>query len=308
MSAAVAAAPGERRAFLRRLFDEGLLLDTGMPGVFGRGPVFEALIRRLERMFDGPCGEQGAQRVFFPPLTPRETLQRTGFVANFPHLCGSVHAFGGDDEAHQRLLARVAAGADWGDCLEQTEAVLTPAACYPLYPTQTGTLPAAGRLFDLTAYCFRREPSDDPARLQAFQVRENVRLGSPEQVQAWRQGWSRRALELLRALGLPARLVPASDPFFGRGGRLMRASQRELELKLELVVPLWSDASPTAVASFNYHQAHFGQVFAIHLPDGSEAHSACLGFGLERIAMALLRVHGLDPARWAAPVRERLGP
>ncbi|HEY1334850.1 MAG TPA: hypothetical protein VGF31_11390, partial [Myxococcaceae bacterium] len=59
----------------------------------------------------------------------------------------------------------------------------------------------------------------------------------------------------------------------------------------------------TAVCSFNYHQDHFGRLFEISLPDGSIAHTACLGFGLERATLALFRRHGLDPREWPAAVR-----
>ena len=37
------------------------------------------------------------------------------------------------------------------------------------------------------------------------------------------------------------------------------------------------------------------------------AHTSCVGFGLERIALALYRRHGFDRARWPSPVREALG-
>jgi hypothetical protein len=37
------------------------------------------------------------------------------------------------------------------------------------------------------------------------------------------------------------------------------------------------------------------------------AHTACLGFGLERITLALVKRHGLDQERWPATVREELG-
>ena len=39
--------------------------------------------------------------------------------------------------------------------------------------------------------------------------------------------------------------------------------------------------------------------------DGEVAHTACVGFGMERIALALFRTHGLDPERWPRRVRER---
>ena len=42
--------------------------------------------------------------------------------------------------------------------------------------------------------------------------------------------------------------------------------------------------------------------------DGRFAHSACIGFGLERIALALFAAHGFDPASWPAAVRGVLAP
>ena len=40
---------------------------------------------------------------------------------------------------------------------------------------------------------------------------------------------------------------------------------------------------------------------------GGPAHTACLGFGLERITLALFRAHGFDVDRWPATAREELG-
>ena len=102
----------------------------------------------------------------------------------------------------RNLGVRTSDGPELTQKLEKPRAVwvMVPAACYPLYPTLRGTLPEAGRLYDFTAYCFRREPSEDPTRMQAFQVRENVRLGSPDQVRTWREGWTRRGLGFLEGL------------------------------------------------------------------------------------------------------------
>jgi seryl-tRNA synthetase len=138
-----------------------------------------------------------------------------------------------------------------------------------------------------------------------FHMRELVRIAEPETVQTWRDGWRDRALELLRCLGLPAELDVASDPFFGRSGRMMAASQREQALKFEILVPI-AGPEPTAVASFNYHQEHFAGLYGITTADGGVAHTACLGFGHERVVLALLKTHGLDVGAWPAPVRREL--
>jgi len=141
-----------------------------------------------------------------------------------------------------------------------------------------------------------------------FRMREFIRLDTAESVTGWRASWMDRGMALLRSLGLPVSLVTASDPFFGRVGRMLAANQREQELKFEIVVPVVSEQRPTAIMSFNYHQDHFGHVFGIKTADGQTAHTACLGFGLERVVMALFKTHGFDPQKWPAPVRARLWP
>jgi seryl-tRNA synthetase len=136
-------------------------------------------------------------------------------------------------------------------------------------------------------------------------MRENVRIGPAEAVVAWHGDWVRRGGEILGALGLETEAVPANDPFFGRAGRMLAASQREQGLKLERVFAVDGE-KPTAIMSINYHQEHFGADFGIETEDGGVAHSACWGFGLERVTLALLSAHGLELRDWPEAVRERL--
>jgi seryl-tRNA synthetase len=189
-----------------------------------------------------------------------------------------------------------------------TDLVLVPAACYPVYPVIAARDPLApgGVALDLGAsYVFRHEPSQDPARMQAFHQRELVRIGEPETVIGWREAVRERALQLLGGLGLEAASEVASDPFFGRAGRMLAASQRDQQLKFEIVVQIAGD-EPTAVSSFNYHQDHFASTFGIERADGGVVHTACVGFGEERVVLALLAAHGLDVESWPQSVRREL--
>jgi len=101
-------------------------------------------------------------------------------------------------------------------------------------------------------------------------------------------------------------IVPANDPFFGRGGAMLAANQIEDEAKFEVVTEVY-EGTQTAIASANYHGEHFGSDFALSLSDGSVAQSACVGFGMERIVLALANRHGLELDEWPAAVRTQLG-
>lgn len=88
---------------------------------------------------------------------------------------------------------------------------------------------------------------------------------------------------------------------------MLASNQLQENLKTELVVRIYGDLDDgTAVVSCNCHREHFGENFAITTPDGEYAHSACVGFGMERIALALLSTHGLDVSEWPSEVRVRL--
>jgi seryl-tRNA synthetase len=137
-------------------------------------------------------------------------------------------------------------------------------------------------------------------------MREQVRLGEPAEVQAWREAWYARAAELFEGLQLPVQRVVANDPFFGRGGRMLAVNQLQQEMKFELVTAITSQELPTAIFSFNYHETHFTELYGIESHAGATAHSGCLGIGLERITLALFKRHGFDPRAWPAGVRTLL--
>ncbi|HEV7992581.1 MAG TPA: amino acid--[acyl-carrier-protein] ligase [Gemmatimonadaceae bacterium] len=292
--------------FTRELIDHGLLVPSGVEGVFGKNGTFEAIIAGIDALVVESAADLDTDVFRFPPVIPRALLEKSQYLGAFPQLIGSVHSFTGDDADHAAVLRTVQESGDWGKAFSSTEVVLTPAACYPVYGMLAGTLPPSGRTIDVASYCYRHEPSPDPARMQSFRMHEVVRLGSAESCVAFRDDWLVRGARLLERVGLDAQCVPANDPFFGRRGRLLAATQREQQLKYELVVAITSKEKPTAVASANWHQDHFGELFGIHQANGATANTACVGFGLERIALALLRTHGTKVRDWRANVRATL--
>ncbi len=292
--------------FNQALVGAGLVLPSTVRGIQGRGAVFEDVLERFDALVMRQQAAQSAEHMSFPPVVARQLIEKLGYLESFPQLIGSVHGFRGTDAQAQQMAAKAAEGQCWEDMLEITDVMMTPAACYPVYPLFSGLLPEGGRLVTVRGWCFRHEPSDEPTRMQTFRMREFIRVGAPDTVEHWRDEWLATSLRLLENLGLPAQSDVANDPFFGRGARMLAMSQREQRLKFEILVPIISSENPTAVCSFNWHQEHFTSKFAVRQQDGEVAHTACLGFGLERVTLALLKVHGIDPACWPASVRELL--
>ena len=292
------------------LLAEGVLHATSVPGLYQRSETFEAIVRGIESVVHrtGQESEPYEPLLYLAPIMPRDAFVKTDYLRSFPDMIGSVETFEGGDRDHAELLRMVDAGEDWTRALEASELTLSSAACHSIYPQLDPELPPAGRSLEVQGFCFRHEPSEDPVRMQSFRQHEFVHVGSPEGALAHRDNWLARALDILSALGLPVEPVVANDPFFGRAGRMLGKNQLEIELKHEIICPVTSEDKPTAIGSTNYHLEHFGAPFGMRTTEGETAHSACIGFGLERITLALLAVHGLKPSDWPSAVRERLWP
>jgi seryl-tRNA synthetase len=295
-------------SFLDRLFDKGLLIDTGVDGLYGRSGQFEDVIAGFERLIGTVGGGDKAEVIRFPPGINRAYFEKSGYMKSFPQLAGTVHSFCGCELDHVSLIKSMDEGTDWTKDQKITDIVLTPAACYPLYPTiaKRGKLPENGGLYDIQSYCFRHEPSKDPARQQLFRMREYVRMGTESDVTEFRQLWMDRGVEMMEKIGLEVKIDIANDPFFGRAGKMLVNNQRDQNLKFELLIPVTSTTNLTACMSFNYHQDSFGTKWGLNLENGEVAHTACVGFGLERIALALFAKHGLDVEAWPQAVRDTL--
>jgi seryl-tRNA synthetase len=284
-----------------------LFHETGVDGVYARTGRYESVVEALTALISS-YRPADAEVMRFPPVMSRAQLERHGYLKSFPNLLGAVSCLCGSERHIRGIVDRFYEGEDWTPNLGAADLVLAPAACYPVYPLAAarGPVPADGLTFDVAADCFRREPSTDIDRFQSFRMREYVRVGTPAQIAAFREAWIERAVAIADRLVLAHRVDVANDPFFGRGGQLAAASQREQALKFELLVPVRSHEEPTACMSFNYHQDHFGLTWDLRLADGAPAHTGCVAFGMDRMAVAVFATHGADEAAWPKSVREAL--
>ncbi len=284
-----------------------LFHETGVDGVYARTGAYEGVVEALAALIS-TYRPQGAEVWRFPPVMSRKHLERHGYLKSFPNLLGCVSCLSGSEREIREVVDRFESGGSWTDELGAADLVLAPAACYPVYPIAAarGPVPAEGLKFDVACDCFRREPSRDIDRFQSFRMREYVCIGAPEQIQEFREAWIDRAKGLADRLELPYRVDLASDPFFGRPGKMAASIQLQQELKFELLIPVRSEEEPTACMSFNYHRDHFGEVWGLRTADGQAAHTGCVAFGMDRLAVALFSTHGVDVEAWPASVRQAL--
>ena len=309
-----AIAPSQARSLANRLDDPmglmeaSLLFQTGVDGVYGRSGLYEDVVNGLSGLITR-YREPRTEVLRFPPVMSREVLEKSGYLKSFPNLLGCVCALHGTEAEIRTAADRQAEGGDWTSSLRSSELVLTPAACYPIYPlvASRGAIPVGGLRFDVACDCFRREPSVKMDRLQSFRMREYVCIGSPDEVSEFRERWLERGRQLAEFLGLDYSIALANDPFFGRAGQMVGISQRQQALKFELLVPLYSVDEATACMSFNYHRDHFGTVWGIRDSTQATAHTGCVAFGIDRLAVALFWKHGPDIRDWPASVRDAMG-
>src|SRR3954453_13268910 len=188
-----------------------ILQPTPANGVQGRTAPYEDVIAGLTALITRHR-PPGTEVLRFPPVMSRALLEKSGYLKSFPHLLGCVSSLTGTEASIRALVEGRTAGREWIEGLAATDLVLTPAACYPVYPiiAARGDVPRTGVLVDVESYCFRREASSELGRMQAFRMREYVCIGGPDTALGFRESWKTRAEELATQLGVPFSLLPAS--------------------------------------------------------------------------------------------------
>src|SRR6202048_2974798 len=138
---------------------EVLFPKMGTDGVYARTALYEDMVERLAALITRHR-EPDTEVMRFPPVMNRGQLEKSGYLKSFPNLLGCVCGLYGTEREIPPGVARFGAGGVWTTSLSPADLVLSPAACYPVYPIAAarGPLPLGGLRFDVAADCFRRQP------------------------------------------------------------------------------------------------------------------------------------------------------
>ncbi|MDI1480359.1 aminoacyl--tRNA ligase-related protein [Polyangium sp. y55x31] len=268
-------------------------LRTGQSAL--SGPLLD-LAERLDRSFLQIAEAFQAKEHRFPPMIEAAELHRLDYFRSFPQLATFPVSLDDAEENLRRFVEGDVLRPDGGLALTASatiDAVLTPAACYPIYIHAQATNSDRARYFTVRATCYRREDHFEPlVRQRAFTMREIVCIGTADEVRqflAQTRAWVARWQE---AIGLPIAWLTATDPFFMPSRSSKHLMQRLLPTKVEMTYE-----GRVAIGSVNLHQDHFGATFVIER-DGRPAQSGCVAFGIERWIHAITKHFGKDPDRW----------
>jgi seryl-tRNA synthetase len=253
--------------------------------------------------------DYGARPCQYPTTLAIATLERCHYFASFPHhMTFGTHVRDNLGAIEQLSVAR-SEQHDLGALLAKPTHALSPAVCFHAYRSLADARLDENVTVTAKGHCFRHEAKNFATleRLWDFTLREVVFVGAADWVEERRQAWVRETGRFVEALGIDAWIETANDPFFATNFVAQRYFQRVSHTKYELRLALpYAPGRSLAAASFNAHREFFGRSFAI-AHEGGWAHTACVGFGLERFVWALFAQLGPDIDAWPSRTRIALG-
>ncbi|QUS39094.1 hypothetical protein RPMA_09790 [Tardiphaga alba] len=272
--------------------------------------IYSGLLSRLVRFLDDAILRRFAPSFkpieeTYPNVIPIESLWRANHLSGFPEHLHLVSHLESDVESLDAFATRARqfkVEAISHDDSPQAASLLAhnPSTCYHCYALRAGRDIGPDQAITAITRCHRYEAINhrQPGRLLEFSMREIIFLGTPDYVRATRV----RSLELVEQMvsdwSLYGTLVTANDPFFSSDFSNKAGQQHRLAMKYEYKADLPPHQS-ISVLSSNLHGPTFSKAFGI-TQGRHPINTGCIGFGLERIALALIAQHGDDVTTWPA--------
>jgi hypothetical protein len=123
----------------------------------------------------------------------RKQLEKPATKA-FP-ICWVACALHGSEASIRSAVGRYDNGGDWTTSVTSSDLVLSPAACYPVYPIVATRGPLAGRRFAVRhrSRRFRHELAQKTRSAAIVSHARFMRIGSPREILEFRESWMAKA-------------------------------------------------------------------------------------------------------------------
>lgn len=241
----------------------------------------------------------------YPNVIPIESLWQANHLSGFPEHLHLVSHLDSDVEVLDAFSARARqfkVEAVSHDDTPQAASRLAhnPSTCYHCYALRAGRDIGPDQAITAITRCHRYEAINhrQPGRLLEFSMREIIFLGSPDYVRETRVRSLELVEQMVRDWSLYGALVTANDPFFSSDFTHKTGQQHRLGMKYEYKADMPPHPS-ISILSSNLHGPTFSKAFGI-TQNRHPINTGCIGFGLERMALALIAQHGPDLTVWPA--------
>ncbi len=277
------------------------MIRAGMVKDFGDGHVaysglFLDLVQRLDSAFQDVAAEIGAEPVHMPNFISLDYMKRMGVFDKYPHHLYFLSPLVPDIEKIEKFQSEEeSSDPRIVEYLKDPRYCLKTSACALLYPLLENTAFSRPAHYTMLGCCTRHETkmATSLERLTEFTMREIVFVGDEAGADEFQRFCVTLLQDLIESFDLTARIASASDSFFVSNYgkyRLMQLLGKE-KFEAQLVIP--DTGADIAVGSFNHHRRFFGQRFGFSYC-GEPAASACIGFGLERLAYGIVCQCGME--------------
>jgi seryl-tRNA synthetase len=287
----------------------GALYECG-EGIFAYGGALLKLLRYFSaKTREMGINQFGATEYEFPDLFPVVPFQQGGYFETFPHHIMFQTTLRNDIEVLNEFSRT-----GWEDGNRTLKNINTPvnvlknAACGPIYPmlAQHDIGPEMQVYYTL-GRCFRNEAANifELARLNEFSMAEVVFIGKDDLIRAGMEKAKQLWYYWIDLFNLNCVIESANDSFFAGNYKKLKFFQKIGDSKIELKLLLPHCGQYIACSSANYHRTHFSKKYDIRSGEGF-CHTACIAFGMERLAYAFLCQHGCEPEHWDQPIWDEI--
>ena len=250
-----------------------------------------------------------AQKTEMPTLIPLSVYEKGRYFENFPHHIMFQTTLDNDLQVLDEFAKNgTKDGAIFKRMITPTN-VLRHAACAPVYAfLGNSKLDSAKPLaMIVSGKCYRNEGNNvfELARLKEFYMKEVVFVGTPEQTAACLEKSRTIWDQMIELFGINCRIETANDSFFASSYKKLKIFQLMGDSKQEFRMYQPGSGTYCAVSSANAHRTHFSKEYNI-TNDKGYCYTACLAFGVERLAYSLLCQTGLDVSKWDEKTRKEI--
>lgn len=264
------------------LVDNGWVTPTNK-GCFILNEKFLSIMDLFDQIILKWAKEDNAEIFMYPDIISIEKISSCRYIEQFHHNCFFNYTSNSDEYNEHKMIP--------------TDYIHNPSICMHSYIQQEGNIINTKEPVVLTAKgkCLRNEAKEYHTldRLLDFTMREIVFMGSEDFVLQKRKKYMELSNQLMKDLNIIGNIKASNDPFFKREDERKSDYQRKFKLKYELNFADMDEDREVAVGSFNFHGIHFGRAFQIKTEENRYIYTACMAFGLERMAYTFITQAGV---------------